>query len=218
MSKGSEAAFHELFTGVAELYGQNPSPAVFEIWFNALKRFEIRDIGRAFSVHVQSPDQGRFMPKPADIIRILEGSAKETAFAAWTKVYQAIGRVGSYASVVFDDPIIHRVIRDMGGWVYLCGIAEDEVPFKANDFVARYQGFRSSGEVPDYPRMLVGIVEGENRLNGYLDEIPEPVRIGDPEKARQVYLAGTDKPCLQITEGRGKGFGRLDVKRIGLAN
>ena len=194
-----EKKFHELFSGVAELYGQSPSPAVFEIWFMSLSRFEIQDITRAFSVHIQDPDTGRFMPKPADVIRIIDGSGKDSAFLAWTKIEKSIRMVGKYQSVVFDDPIIHRVIQDMGGWIRFCGTDEDELPFTANEFRRRYQAYKSSGATPDYLPRLAGLTEAENRANGYTDSIPEPVLIGSPEKARRVMLGGSYKPSLQIT-------------------
>ena len=194
-----EIKFSELLTGIAELYGKAPSAAVYEIWYNSLRRFDHEAISKAFSVHIQDPDTGKFMPKPADIIRIIEGSSVDSAYQAWTKVERAISVVGTYETVVFDDPIIHRVIQDMGGWIRLGQSREDELPFLANEFRRRYQGFKSQGEVPEYPSKLVGITEGENSASGFYDHIPEPKLIGDHTRAKQVLLAGSNRPSIQIS-------------------
>jgi hypothetical protein len=29
-------------------------------------------------------------------------------------------QVGAYQSVVFDDPLIHLVLEDLGGWIKIC--------------------------------------------------------------------------------------------------
>lgn len=201
MDEGFEIRFQEVFSVIAELYDKNPSTFLFDIWFNALERFEIDSIERAFNIHAQTPETGRFMPKPADIIQIIEGSSKDVAYSAWTKIKKAVGMVGSYQTVVFDDPIIHRVLQDMGGWIRICSLPEKDLPFSKNEFLNRYKGFKQQGETPEYPPKLIGITEGENRVGGFTDQIPEPVLIGNPEQAQEVMLLGSDRPALQITDG-----------------
>ena len=43
----------------------------------------------------------------------------QQAQQAWSKVLNAVRRMGGDATVIFDD-LIHSVIDDMGGWVRLC--------------------------------------------------------------------------------------------------
>ncbi len=219
-NKESEIKFSELLSGVAEMYGQSPSPILFELWFNTLKRFDFEAISRAFSTHIQDPDHGKFMPRPADIVRIIEGSGQDSAFLAWTKFEKALGTVGTYESVVFDDPIIHRVVADMGGWTRQGQVTERELPYVKNEFIRRYQEIKSRGVIPEYPPKLVGISEGQNRLSGFLDMIPEPVLIGDQAKAQAVLLNGSDQPSLRISFAleqpeTGMAQGMLELKKIG---
>lgn len=42
------------------------------------------------------------------------------ATPAWVKVRMAIREHGAYASIQFDDPVIHSCVEAMGGWPFLC--------------------------------------------------------------------------------------------------
>ncbi len=118
------------------------SPAhLIDIYWQVLKQYELEDVQNAFQSHIQNPDCGQFLPKPADIVRLIEGSGETKALLAWAKVERAVIQIGSYQSVVFDDPLIHAVIEDMGGWVKLCSMKNEQMPFYANEFQKRYMGY-----------------------------------------------------------------------------
>jgi hypothetical protein len=53
------------------------------------------------------------MPKPADIVRNLQGTASDRSLIAWGKLLEAMRRVGAYRSVAFDDGAIHAAVEDM---------------------------------------------------------------------------------------------------------
>ena len=95
---------------------------------------------------------------------------------AWTQVATAIREVGAYHSVIFANPLIHRVIRDMGGWIALCHSKTTDLPFRAREFETRYRAVVLHPPA-DCPRQLTGWLEQENRLGGYSP--PDPVLIGD---------------------------------------
>lgn len=75
-----------------------------------------------------SPEGNRFMPKPGELIAALEGNATQQAQQAWTKIINAIRHVGGDATVIFDDPLIHSVLHDMGVWIRLCGMYSKDEP------------------------------------------------------------------------------------------
>jgi hypothetical protein len=131
---------------------------------------------------------------------------------AWSKVKKSISTVGSYETVSFDDPIINRVIQDMGGWIKLCSSSVDELPFIGNEFKARYTAFKGQGEIPEYPAKLYGICESENISKGLLNHIPAPILIGDPVKAKKVLMLGVNRKSLQITTGPGNDLKQLATK------
>lgn len=186
-------------TGMAEVYGRELSEAVVALWFKVLDRYRIEAIEDAFQRHVMSPDQGQFMPKPADILRMLDGSSEDAALIAWTKVDKAVRTVGSYQSVAFDDPIIHRVLHDMGGWIGLGTKNEEEWPFVANEFRNRYRGYRGRGAAVDYPNHLIGIVEAENARTGRGDQTVIVVYVGDTATAMDVAQRGSNRPLIGLS-------------------
>lgn len=178
-------AFGGVLGAVMSMYDKEPSDEVALVWFNALKQFPIEDVSLALTRHLQDPDQGRFAPKPADVIAHLSGGAATRSLVAWSKVEKATGSIGSMRSVCFDDPIINKVIDDMGGWARLCATATDELKFRAIDFQKRYTGLMQTGGAgADYPAYLPGTAEAHNRIAGY--EVSPPVLIGDQTKALAV--------------------------------
>jgi hypothetical protein len=187
--------FAGLMNAVMSFYGKDLSPVSLGLWWEAMRSFALVDIRQALNIHVTNPDAGQFPPKPADVIRYLRGSTTTQGLSAWSKVEKAIRQVGPYQTVVFDDPKIHAVITDMGGWLKLCEGTEDEFPFKAREFERRYQGY-ALNPPREYPRSLVGIAEADNRLNN--QRIAPPVLIGDEQKALACYRGGGEMPAFPV--------------------
>ncbi len=183
--------FMKLIASVGEIYGKPISVPLAELYWQSLNRFEFEDVSRGFKAHTDNPDCGQFFPKPADIIRCIEGSGETKALKAWTVVEKAIHQVGSYDSVVFDDALIHAVLEDMGGWVKLCSTTLNELPFRANEFQKRYMGFLIK-KPERHPKYLVGIAETDNAKNGF--EVKPPILVGDAKKAEGVMLSGGSTP------------------------
>ena len=208
MHDSDKSRFADLLTDVMAYYGKDATGFMLSIFWDSLKRFDIEDVSRAFTVHAHNSDSGQFSPKVADIMRMIEGSTQTQGMLAWSKVRSVIGYVGKMRSVAFDDPIIHAVISDMGGWYALCSCNDDDLPFKARDFEKRYQGYRSRRELPEFQPYLIGGHEADNRLNGYSYK-PAPVLTGSPEKAARVMEAGSAKPGLRITDSRTAMSGAL---------
>jgi len=185
--------FTTLIATIGELYGKAVSIELTDIYWHTLKRFQLEDISLALEAHIGNPDCGQFFPKPADIVRFIEGTGETQALQAWTKVEKAIRYVGRYCSLAFDDALIHAVLEDMGGWINLCSITLGEMPFCARDFQKRYMGFVLK-KPARYPKYLCGIIERENTKNGYA--IPPVLLVGNPEKAQAVIANGGGVPLL----------------------
>lgn len=188
--------FGAIFYGVCEMYSKVPSPELVDLYFNALSVYEISEVRKAFSLHMLNPDGGQFMPKPADLVRLIDGNGISRAGQAWAKVLRTIGSCGMYTSVCFDDPLIHAVVSDLGGWVKLCETSLDELPFVQNRFEKLYQGYGLRTEQVAYPTHLIGVCEAENSMRGF--RIEPPVPVGDLTKCRLVYQGGADGSTIRI--------------------
>jgi len=208
MTEADKKNFYTLVGNVYAFYRQDTSSFALGVWWEAMKPFDFAAVADALNRHCVNPDSGQFMPKPADVVKMLRGSTLDGAMVAWSKVDKAVRQVGTYASVAFDDPIIHRVLQDMGGWVALGSKDEREWPFVAKEFETRYRGYRVRGEVPEYPKVLIGIAEAQNNQNDLKSQ--PPVLIGNSETAKRVLLGGSDKAAV--------GFERLgDAEMLALA-
>lgn len=181
--------FGQMLVAVGDLYSKTMSEFSIGLYFNALKEYDLPAVRQAFDRYVKNPDSGQFMPKPADLIRMMEGTSLDASMAAWSKVDKAVRQVGTYASVVFDDPLIHRVISDMGGWVKFGTKTEDEWPFIARDFQNIYKGYAHRNEQPEYDPVLIGISDLHNSSEGYAKT--EPRLIGNAQQAQRVMLGGS---------------------------
>lgn len=184
MKYEDKTMFVTLMTGIAELYGKKLSTHWLEIYWRCLESYEFNDIKNALNSYIVNPDNGQFIPKPADIVRILIGNSTEKALYAWSKVLKAIREVGCYTTIVFDDPIIHVVIYDMGGWITLCRTVEDQLPFIGREFEKRFMGYLRQ-KLGTYPTKLIGFVEHFNQQNS--DTVVQPVLFGNKTLALQVY-------------------------------
>jgi len=196
MEKPDIPHFMKLIARVGEIYGKPISASLAELYWQSLECFEFEDVKKSLEAHVHNPDCGQFFPKPADIIRFIEGSGETKALTAWAMVEKAIHQVGRYQSIAFDDPLIHAALEDMGGWIKLCSVTSNELPFRANEFQKRYMGFLIK-KPARYPKYLVGIIETDNAKNGF--EIPFPLLIGNPAKAEEVIKRGGGTSLLVQT-------------------
>lgn len=174
----------ETLTSVASLYKQDITPGVVSIWVQALDRFTAEQVIGALTAHVTDPERGQFMPKPADVIRAIQGTASDAALIAWGKVIGTVRRHGSYADVVFDDPKIMQAIEQMGGWVRLCEMQESEEHWRQKDFTAIYRAVDGA----THPRVLFGRFSLHNVPLGY--EAGKPVLIGNQERALAILESG----------------------------
>lgn len=196
--KESKKLFAALFSGLADYYGAEISKASLGLYWQGLRQYDYNAIEKACWAHTQLPDEaGRWMPKVSDLNKMLAGRTSDQGQIAWSKVDRAVRTVGPYADVAFDDPIIHRVIQEMGGWVMICGKEEKEWPFVAKEFVTRYQAYKMTGETPDHAPYLTGIASSQNTHSGQQNRL-EVRLLGNVEKARQLITAALPSKPAQI--------------------
>lgn len=209
-------AFAEALRDTANILrrGQPLTPGGIDLYWRVLERFELEDVLRALSRHLQDPDVGQFMPAPADLVRQIEGDGDSRAMLAWTRAIEAVtSACGTYNTAVFDDWRIHAVITDMGGWIRFGEMTEDERPFRAREFEKRYRGYMRQAKAP-YPSKLVGREEAHATKQGH--QPPSPILLGDPARARLVMERGMqDQPRLARTAYHAlPAFTRTEMEEV----
>lgn len=196
MNASDKAAFAQLLTDAMAFYRQDVSTFAVSVWWQACERYEFEQVAKAITSHAMDPERGQFAPKPADIVRQLQGTATDRSLIAWGKVLDAMQRVGAYTSVVFDDGAIHAAIEDMGGWMKLCRSQTDELPFLQRRFCDAHKVYSNRPDLA-YPAKLLGEHELNNRMAG--QKTAPPVLIGNPDKAKQTLALGSNTGKTTIT-------------------
>lgn len=192
--------FMKLIVALSDYYGKEMSKGVIGLYWEGLRQYDYEAIEKAAWAHTQNPDEaGRWMPRVSDLNKVLQGSNSDQSQIAWAKVDAAVRRIGTYQDVVFDDPIIHRVIADMGGWVQLGSKDDAAWPFVAKEFETRYRGLRMRTEPLQYPPRLIGIAGTHNSEKGMQNAAP-PVLIGDQRAAKAVLAGGSEAPLLEMRQ------------------
>lgn len=176
--------FRALLAGVFAFYGKDLSEFAIGVWWEAMKPFDLAAVRDALNRHCVNPDNGQFLPKPADVVRLLQGGTQDSALVAWAEAMKAMRELGSYRTVQFADAITNAVIHDMGGWPSLGRCEVEELPFKAREFENRYRGYRLRGEAPEV-RPLIGLADMANASKGL--QTSEPVLIGQRKAITQKH-------------------------------
>lgn len=212
MNKSDWEEFYAVWVSTCELIsGRTPTDGAVNLCFTVLSRFSITEIRRALSSHLNDPENGRYIPKPADIVRQIEGDTESRALMAWSKVEGAIRSAGAYRSVVFDEPEIMAAISNMGGWIRLCEMLEDELPFRRNEFCKLYKGYVLKKPV-NFPSKFIGLEEAHNSIE-HTNHVKPPIMIGDYDNAVKVLQADKAIPKQQrvFSGGMKKMLGKVNA-------
>ena len=178
MTANDQEKFTQGLMILAEIYNRKLSSLLLHTYWNCLKKYSYALFEATLWNFLKNPDYAKkTFPSPADWIKAIEGDTESKSLAAWTEIIISIRYVGHYESVKFTDPLIHRVIRDMGGWIYLCQQSERNLIFAQKEFERRYRNYYAIKKIVPAPRYLTGKIEHQNKLEGFNEYIPKPRNI-----------------------------------------
>lgn len=189
MHQSEKPKFVGMLSDVMAYYGKDASPFLIGVWWDACSGVSFEQVAKAMNAHVKDAERGVFPPKVADIVRALQGTSTDRAALAWGKVLGAMGSVGAYQDVVFDEAAIHAAIVDCGGWQKVCRGDLSELSYLQHRFCQSHKAYTERGAF-DYPRMLGGDRSPDSEYLKYGRPLPKPVIVGDPVRAKQVMEAG----------------------------
>ena len=161
MVEQDKQQFAEMIIATMELYNKHPSKMAIKMYWNVLERFSIEQVEHGLKAHLNDTEQGKFQPKPADIIRHIEGTKADRKTAAEAAWHTVLSNVNRYDSTVFDDPAIHYAIMiGFGSWLNVCDFDKDDFSMQQmyRSFINAYSSYNGQ---PYIPRM-VGIYEQES--------------------------------------------------------
>lgn len=160
--------FKTILAGVCEIYSKRISSQLIQMYWQSLKPITIDQFDSAVQKHMLDTSNGQFFPKPADIMRNIDGqqqSTEDRAMLAWMAVEQAISRVGAYGSLNLEDKQALMAVKHMGSWQQLCHTDRDKLGFKRQEFMANYKALENT-PIEALPISLAGIEELSNQRLG----------------------------------------------------
>lgn len=180
MQKQDKIEFEIYLSGVAEIFDKQLSGIQMDIYFEALKNLTLEEFKRA-ATYVSKTC--KFFPKPVEFLEQVIPNKDDLASLALIKLEKAIESYGYYQTVIFDDKIIHMVVDAMGDWMTIYNLYYDnerDWTFKRKEFISLYKTFLNNPR--PYPERLIGFFETHNADRGFLDNIKNPILIGEKQK------------------------------------
>ena len=188
--------FDQNLAVMAETFDKPLSALLIKVYQRALSDYSDDQIEHAMMTAIMSL---KWFPKPVELIELIEGKSEERAILAWDSVLQAIQRHGTGESVMFEDGRAGKAIELMGGWEQLGRMLIDDLKWKQQEFLRIY---RALPEMP--PVTLHGRFATGNAARGYLEHIPEPIRIAAPSPLALAGGNGNGRKLLLSDPENGK--------------
>lgn len=168
-----------LLNVLAEAFNEPVSAVRMDAYFLALSDLSIESLEgigkRALNL--------QFFPRPADLRRLIEGTADHEAELAWLNVLREIRRVGYTGQPMLSVAALETIHRLWGGWTRVCQTLPGEGPELigwAKQFHAAYQATS--------------------------EQLARPERIGRAE-AKQIYDRVTTPRTLSLVPAAGEDDG-----------
>ena len=166
--------FKKCMAGLGEVFGKEITGVMSDVYWEVLRPFSDSVCVKAFN---QAIVNCRFFPRPSELLEFIKpsGDMESEAQLAWTDVEKAVKKHGPYASVRFENKVIHGVIDAMGGWVEFQDVSSmDKWNWVRVHFIKLYPIISETDGFPDY---LHGQCEIANTANGYpeANALPAPV-------------------------------------------
>jgi len=165
MTSQDQNKFKELITVMSETFGEEFTPAKLKLWWNLFKPYSIETFERALYAHIACPDAGMFSPKPANLMKFINGTSKEQqqlvkdrAEMAWACIEREISRIGSYGTLELEDKQAIAAVKSIGGWRALCMCTYDQLVWKKKSFISSYDCYERT-PLEHLPSKLPGLIE-----------------------------------------------------------
>ena len=178
MTNQDRDRFEVMLLGLAEIFDKQLSEGQIDLYYLALEDMDIEDVANAGNILARSV---KFFPKPVEFRESVVVGTDDMASIAYLKFFKACAHTPD-RTLIFDDPIIHAVIDNLGGWndeLYdKWASVKDEVWLRKS-FEEMYQTFAKCGVPRNTSKKFIGKVERSN--DGRWNIRNRPVLIGSKE-------------------------------------
>ena len=133
-----QAAVDAAWLALCELHGKTMTVGLSAMYMRILHDFAAFEAVRAIEYAIQT---SKWFPKPSELLDTLRGSREEAALRAWLILEKTIQQVGTWRSVLFEDPRMCAVIKFFGGWEQVGNWPIKEMDYRRGEFIKAYAGF-----------------------------------------------------------------------------
>lgn len=102
MTDADQKPFATMLTVILDVYNRSASAETVEVFWRALRSYDLLEVRKGFDGHLRDPERGRYPPMPADIIAQIPTGHPEPN-EAWAMVQHALGDQG--ATIVLTEPM-----------------------------------------------------------------------------------------------------------------
>ncbi len=202
MKENDRPRFTELVAGMSRTFGQEADEATYDGYWLGLSDLTIEAIQTAVATAMRTCEH---MPTVVALRKLTgEITTPGRALVAWGVFERAVVQHGADRSVEFDDPVIHAVVRNHGGWPRCCQLPVSEFDkWLRQDFLKTYTALCSTGISEEAGQPLIGEHDSSNAMNGYHKHIKPPLQIttGLPVHANLRRLGGPPtRPALSAPD------------------
>ena len=120
------------------IYEKETDPQSLTMIFKTLQNYDLAAIETALSEHLRNQEGGQFAPKPADIVRLIDGRRAAHSALAWMDFRKAIRD-----QRMPESPELCEIIRRHGGLHLLGGRDSQDLDYMEPSFRAVYMAARN---------------------------------------------------------------------------
>lgn len=150
----TEKRLVQTLVGVYGFYDKELTEFSIRIWLDACAEFDVGLVEQAFNRHLRDPEAGKWLPKPADIIRQLRGDENDAALIAWGKVMQRAAAGGGFNGEAVPDAA-RQAVDSLGGWSTICRANTEHNGFLQKRFIEAFKAYKRREEAPPLAPALV---------------------------------------------------------------
>lgn len=155
MNAQDKGHFQSIMIGAGELYSKEITKPLLQIYFQALQSYTIEQVSSAFTAHMVDTKHGSFMPKPADLVRLIDKdkpNPEDKARISWLAVRNSFS--GYYPNgFKLEDAIAAAALQSIGGRNTVGMCDNSKIGFLEKQFIDAYKALYNLDE-KDIPNTL----------------------------------------------------------------
>ncbi len=141
-------------TAMYAYYDRQVNELHLQFWVEDMAPFPIQAVECALVAHRKDPGRGQFLPKTADIIRLLTGETGDRAVIEWGRVLDC-ARAGGEGFRKLPQAS-QQAVDSIGGMVALRRADERQTSWMQRQFLSAYQAYAARLESEKHFEALLG--------------------------------------------------------------